>query len=208
MPLPFCDCGYSTRDSHHKHYHDLWENGEKLKPLASDIVLAQRDDTEVLVVPFGARLEQRKRAERVGWQGNSETHYDFGVYNRYASIPSKVGYPTFNMTAFLARRDGRGIGIAVAQQSTHVATLTWADFDAHIGDGDLFEANHAWMITFVWTHRHQRRRGIGSLLVTSAAEYLKVPLASMAWLLPFKEAVQALARRLAPSMLHIGITET
>jgi GNAT superfamily N-acetyltransferase len=200
-----CECGYSRRDAHHKHYHDLWEHGEKLKPLATDIVIARSGNTEVLVVPFGGRMEQRKRAQRVGWQGNRETRYDFGVYDRYSSGPSKHGFPTYEMTACLARQNGRGIGIAVLQHFTHCASLTWADFDARVRDVE-FKPLPCWTVSYVWTHRSHRRRGVASLLVRSAADYLRVPLASVAWLTPFKEGGEALARRLTPDMLHAGAT--
>jgi GNAT superfamily N-acetyltransferase len=202
-----CECGLAYAADYppdvrlHRGIHDAWAHGVKLSPLQSDRVVARHGGIEVLVVAPGAPRPQRHRARLVGSNANKETQYDIGVYSEYEG--DEAGYATH---AFLARVDGRAVGLVILRRREELWRTSWCDDGTPNREAAALISSMAnrWTVDFAWTHRDHRRRGIAALVVRAAAAHLGVAVADLAWGEPFEPEGQTLARRLCPDVLYVA----
>ena len=156
-----CECGLAYVADHppdvrlHRGVHDSWAHGVKLSSLQSDRVVARVGEIEVLVVAPDAPLAQRHRAHLVGSNANKDTQYDIGVYSEYEG--DERGYATH---AFLARVDGRAVGLAIVRQRQELWHTTWCEDGTPNPDAAALVSTAAsrWTVDFAWIHRAHRRR--------------------------------------------------
>jgi len=141
-------------------------------------------------------MVQRKRVEKVGRRANSETHYDFGVYDAYS--PSGIH-------ALVAYVRNRGVGILTFEKVSHVWWTTWEEYEAAREPARVPQKRGMWSVDFVWLLPRYRHRGIATLLHRVALGHVGCEsLKNLAFYTPLTESGEKLLRSLCPEGFHIG----
>jgi ribosomal protein S18 acetylase RimI-like enzyme len=200
MEVKICDiCLYTYMpavvgdNALHRKYHDEFVHGVRAKTSKSDWVLEQLDDLKIILISPNSPDIQRKRAERVAFRVNRETHFDFVSY--HASETEESESPL----VFIGITNERAIAFLVVRKNTRSVKTTWDLYDKK-GRGTIpLLPDERWSVSMVWTLPNNRRSGLATNLINAASRYLKVPVLEMAWTTPFTEFGYPLAKKISPN---------
>ena len=97
---------------------------------------------------------------------NLETGYTGGVYHH-----SEPPDPARDRHIFLYEQYHRLAGLLILDRRRHVTPVTWEQHDRRTGPR-WRETAPFWSVSYWWTHRNHRRKGIATRLVSVATHYL------------------------------------
>ncbi|MEI7848891.1 MAG: GNAT family N-acetyltransferase [Chloroflexota bacterium] len=176
----------------HRKYHDEFVHGVRVKTSKSDWVLEQLDDLKIILVSPTSPDTQRKRAQRIAFRVNRETHFDFVSYHASETDESESPLVFIGVTA------ERAVAFLVVRKNTHSAKVTWDLYDKKDRGTIPLHPDERWSISMVWILPTNRRKGIATNLINAASRYLKVPVLDMACTNPFTEFGYPLAKTISP----------
>lgn len=165
------------------------------------LAMAMTDDLPnpcVALVTPRSPLALRKLATEVARLANLETQYTGGIYD-HTEPPD----PERDRHLFLYRLYGRIAGLAVFDRRTSEDVATWQEYDEGT-ESNWTDTTPFWSISYIWTLRKYRRKGIATRLIDVAAHYLGTTVARLGVSAPLTEKGEAFARSRWLDLVRFG----
>jgi hypothetical protein len=196
MATQHCVCGarydadIASEVKAHEERHDVWTSGLAVPVLPSDRVVAQWDDTEVLLITAAAPDEQRERAAKAAERAMLDTPFHTPAFTLEDADP--------DVRIFLGRRLGRGVALAVLRPRPRWAWWSWDDYDAERRPSTAVAPLTTWAVDLIWTLPRAQQRGLAQRILEVASANVEQPIPSFGWRRPFTPSGEAFVRRLCP----------
>lgn len=181
----------------HRKRHDETLNGIRAKVAKSDLVVWTDGDCRITVLCALDSKVQRLKAERVATLGKREAGYDFPSFTVYEQFDEKGTH------VFLLYHKQRIIGLLVFSLRKDLRILKWSDETGE--QKDFASKEPYWTVDFVWVLKKFRGKSLAQRLIHVASEYFENPINKIAWYPPFSRDGLALAKKLYPVSVYIGV---
>lgn len=167
-----------------------WTDGVPVPPLAGERVVERFPDAEILLITRQAPEEERRRAARVALRAMADTPFHTPAYTADDADPE--------VHVFLARHDGRAIGLAVLRPKPRWAWWSWDDLEAERRPTTAVAPMTSWTVELIWTLGRVQQAGLARRLLAVAARVVEQPVASFGWRRPFTPSGEEFVRRMCP----------
>ena len=169
---------------------DKWAVGISVPALGGEQVVARWDDVDVLLITNSSSPEQRQLAERLAQRAMSDTPFNTPAYTKADTDP--------DVRIFVARRAGRGVGLAVLRPRPRWGWWSWDDWDEERRPATGVAPLTSWTVEIIWTLGQAQQKGLAHRLLQEASRVVDQPIASFGWRRPFTPSGEAFVRRLCP----------
>ena len=181
----------------HRKRHDETVNGICAKAAKSDRIIWSEGNYRITALCALDSKVQRLRAQRVATLGKREAGYDFPSFTVYERFDEKGTH------VFLLHHKQRVIGLLVFSLRKGLRVLTWADVTDK--QKDFASKEPYWTVDFIWVLKKFRGKSLARRLIYVASEFFENPIEKIAWYPPFTKDGLALAKRLYPLSVYIGV---
>lgn len=169
---------------------DIWADGIPVPALAGEQLVVRWDDVDLLLITNTSSSEQRALAEQLAQRAMSDTPFHTPAYTKADTDP--------DIRIFVARRAGRGIGLAVLRPRPRWGWWSWDDWDDERRPSTGVAPLTSWTVEIIWTLVQAQQRGLAQRLLEQASRVVDQPITSFGWRRPFTPSGEAFVRRLCP----------
>jgi len=131
---------------------DMWSVGISVPTLAGEQVVARWDDVEVLLITNASSPEHRQLAQRLAHRAKTDTPFNTPAYTTADTDPE--------VRIFVARRAGRGIGLAVLRPRPRWGWWSWDDWDEERRPSTGVAPLTSWTVEIIWTLGQAQQKGL------------------------------------------------
>jgi len=166
------------------------ETSVQVPALPGEEVLARWEGIEVVLLTGAARPEAREVAGQVARRAMKDTPFHLPAYDPLDTSP--------DTRIFIARQDGRAVGLAVLRPRPRWAWWSWDDWDAERRPSTAVAPMTSWTVETIWTHPDVQTRGLATRLLKVASAQVEQRITSFGWRRPFTPSGEAFVRRHCP----------